>query len=218
MADLPMVPVALLVAGGYLTWYGVHYWREGGWPTSPVKSVLTGKGVPAPGRATTSAAILTADIKASSATDTGGTGGGTGQATGTAGATGSAIADAALKYSGQGYVFGGNADRPGNWDCSSFVSYVLGHDLNMKLPGGRWGDPGFPPHVHGPTTLNYLVFGQPVTLQNIAPGDLIVSTEHMGICIGGGKMISAQDPRDGTGIAGFPGGFPAGPPVYRRVT
>jgi len=84
MADLPMIPVALLVAGGYLTWYGVHYWREGGWPTTPVKSVLTGQGVPAPHKAATSAAILTADITAASGSDSG-SGGGTG---GTAGNTG----------------------------------------------------------------------------------------------------------------------------------
>lgn len=32
--------------------------------------------------------------------------------------SGTAIASDALKYAGQGYVYGGNASRPGDWDCS----------------------------------------------------------------------------------------------------
>lgn len=77
MADLPALPVALLIAGGYLTWYGVHYWREGGWPSAPVKSVLTGQGVPAPQKAATSVDILTANITAAGGSDSGSSSGGT---------------------------------------------------------------------------------------------------------------------------------------------
>lgn len=44
----PLVPVILLGIGGYLAWFGVHYWRSDvKWPTTPVKDVLQGKGVPA---------------------------------------------------------------------------------------------------------------------------------------------------------------------------
>jgi cell wall-associated NlpC family hydrolase len=133
-------------------------------------------------------------------------------------ATGNAISGAALKYQGQGYVWGGPADVPGDWDCSSFASYVLGHDLGMTLPGGgRYGDPGYPPHEHGPTTLQYMLFGTGVNYGSEQPGDLVVSTEHMGIVTGGGQMISAQDPQLGTGTGSYTSGFPGGQPLIRRV-
>lgn len=213
VGEAPVVPLVLLGIGMYLAWFGVHYWRtDQKWPTDPVKSVLQGKGLPS---AAKEASInLTSDI---SSVAQSGTGGSSSPAGGSS-STGSAIADAALRYRGQGYVWGGNASNPGNWDCSSFVSYVLGHDLHMALPGGHWGDPGFPPNSHGPTTIQYMVFGSPIGLAQVQAGDLIVSTEHIGIAISPTQMISAQDPQLGTNVGGFPAGFPAGPPVYRRVS
>jgi hypothetical protein len=45
----PVLPLVLIGAGMYLAWFGVHYWRsDTKWPTDPIKSVLQGKGVPAP--------------------------------------------------------------------------------------------------------------------------------------------------------------------------
>ena len=130
---------------------------------------------------------------------------------------GERIAAQALKYLGAGYVYGGPADRVGNWDCSSYVSFVLGHDLGYKLPGGKWGDPGFPPHAHGPTTGNYLLFGQPVTASQARKGDLVVSSEHMGIIVADGTYMSARTPVLGTGLGLYTKGFPGGSPVFRRV-
>jgi hypothetical protein len=50
MSDTPALPAALIVAGGYLAWFGVHYWRtDVAWPSDPVKAVLTGKPIPAAG-------------------------------------------------------------------------------------------------------------------------------------------------------------------------
>lgn len=217
VGDAPLLPVMLLLTGGYLAWFGVHYWRSDvKWPSDPVKDVLTGKSLPANTPSGPSAHSLLAADTAALKPDPGGTSG-AGGSTGTS-ASGSAIADDALKYKGAGYVFGGNASKVGDWDCSSFVSYVLGHDLGLNLPGGRWGQPGFPPHTHGPTTLNYLMFGSPINLKDVQAGDLIVSSEHMGIAISPTQMISAQDEALGTGVAGFPAGFPAGPPHYRRVS
>jgi cell wall-associated NlpC family hydrolase len=205
----PIIPLGLIIIGAYLTWFGVHYWSsDTKWPTDPVKSVLQGNGVPSP-----QGAVTTAELAAQ--IETGTAGGGSAVTS----STGSAIADAALKYAGAGYVWGGPADRAGNWDCSSFVSYVLGHDLSMTLPGGgRYGEPGYPPNAHGPTTLQYLLWGMPLNQDQVRAGDLIVSTEHMGIAISGTQMISAQDPALGTGTGGFTAGFPGGPPVYRRVS
>ena len=75
--DAPVIPVALVMIGGYLAWFGIHYWRRDvTWPTDPVKAVLQGKPVPAPGSApAATTAILTADIGALQP-DAGGSGGG----------------------------------------------------------------------------------------------------------------------------------------------
>lgn len=207
----PVIPVVLLGIGTYLAWFAIHYWdSDTKYPTAPVKAVLTGKPLPPPSGQTPATGIAS-QVEGSS-------GGATVTGAG-ATSTGSAIAGAALKYQGQGYVWGGPAGVPGDWDCSSFVSYVLGHDLGMPLPGGgKYGDQGYPPHSHGPTTLNYLLFGTPVNLSQALPGDLVVSTVHIGIVIGGGKMISAQDPQLGTGVAGYQSGFPGGGPSVRRIS
>lgn len=212
----PVVPLLLTGLGAYLAWFGVKYWRQDvRWPSDPVKRVLQGKTIPAAQPPAPQSALLGA-YNAQWFTLAGTVQPATGLGTGTA--TGQQIAAAALRYTGQGYVWGGPADKPGNWDCSSFASYVLGHDLGMKLPlGGAYGDPGFPPHAHGPNTSNYLFFGKPVPLGMEQPGDLLVTVEHMGFVIGGGKMISAQDPALGTGVASYQGGFPGGVPFVRRV-
>jgi cell wall-associated NlpC family hydrolase len=213
MASTPVIPVAVVVGGAYLAWFGVHYWRtDVAWPSDPVKAVLTGQPLPA----------VTKDDSALLTTSVLGPGLSIAQEATAAGAVGTGpgadIAHDALKYQGAGYVYGGKADVPGNWDCSSFVSKVLGQDFGMMLPGGgKWGDPGYPPNSHGPGSTAYMLYGTGITLAQIMPGDLIVSTGHIGICIGNGEMISAEDPQYGTRIGTFPAGFPEGPPVYRRV-
>jgi cell wall-associated NlpC family hydrolase len=210
----PVIPVVLIGVGFYLCWFAVHYWdSDTKWPSDPVKAVLTGKPLPAPS-GQTSAADIAGQVAGNSPGQVAGVGAG-----GSSAATGSAISDAALRYRGQGYVWGGPADRPGNWDCSTFVSYVLGHDLGIKLPGGgKYGDQGYPPHSHGPTTISYLLYGTPVNFGQEQAGDLLVSTVHMGVCIGGGQMISAQDPQLGTNVSGYRTGFPGGTPAVRRIS
>jgi cell wall-associated NlpC family hydrolase len=131
-------------------------------------------------------------------------------------ASGSAIASDALQYVGQGYTYGGPS-APGRWDCSSFASYVLGHDMGLPIPGGSWATVTANGTQHGPTTLSYLLFGTAISQADARPGDLIVSVDHMGIIISATQMVSARDPASGTGISNWPAGFPAGPPVYRRV-
>ena len=59
----PIIPVLLVVAGGYLAWFGVHYWRQDlKWPSDPVKAALQGKGLPASSPPPAVSASLTADI------------------------------------------------------------------------------------------------------------------------------------------------------------
>lgn len=209
-----IIPLSLAGIGLYLAWFGVHYWdSDTKWPSDPIKAVLTGKPIPKPTGQETSA--QTAALVESMA-PSGGTGTQTAAVISPTG--GSSIASDAMRYVGQGYVWGGPADRPGNWDCSSFCNYVLGHDLGMTLPGGgHYGDSGYPPHTHGPTTIQYLMFGTPITYGKEQPGDLLVTTEHMGIVIGGGKMVSAESPQSGTGVGDYTSGFPGGQPFVRRV-
>lgn len=141
--------------------------------------------------------------------------------TGVPGTTGSAVADTALKYRGHAYLFGGapGADGRGPWDCSSFVNWVLGHDLGMTLPGSSRG--GYDGSSHGPTTLSYLAWTGARTIGHsgavAAPGDLCVWQTHMGIAIGGGKMISARDPAEGTGIDTIDGDIPGELLFVRRI-
>lgn len=211
-------PVALIIVGGYLAWFGAHYWRSDvKWPSDPVKSVLTGRGVPkaTPADFTPDTQIITAVFAGASAGATTASGG-----AGTPGATSSPISNAALRYVGAGYVFGGRADRIGNWDCSSFVSYVLGHDLGLPLPGGRWGDPGFPPHAHGPVANTYKMYGQPINRSQVGAGDLCVWATHVGIATSRDELVSAQTPKSGTGVSTIDGiSHSIGEtPVFRRVT
>lgn len=141
------------------------------------------------------------------------------------GVTGAQIAADAARYIGLGYVFGGDASSPGNWDCSSFVSYVLGHDLGLALPGGRWGEPGFPPTSHGPVVTSYAGWSLANTIPAAAaaPGDLICfvgvgASGHIGIVTGPNQMISALNPTIGTARTPIAGYGPYGAPlVYRRL-
>jgi len=202
----PLLPVIITLTGAYLAWFGVHYWRSDvKWPTDPLKAVLTGKPLPGNDRNDTVLPIYgkpTGDTIAAGAQTV----------------TGIVIAQKAMQYQGAGYVWGGNASSIGNWDCSSFVSKVLGQDCGLPLPGGKWGDPGFPPGSHGPTTLEYMLYGTGISQADVRAGDLVVSVEHMGIAISSTQYISAHSPESGTGVSDFPAGFPAGPPIYRRVT
>lgn len=209
----PAVPVILLGTGVYLAFFGVHYFgSDTKWPTDPVKAVLTGKPIPAV-KGQTSAAAIATGVEAANPTAAGTA---AGQAI-TNVHTGSAIANDALRYEGEGYIYGGPS-QPGKWDCSSFVNYVVGHDLGMGIPGGSWAAVCNNGNSHGPATPSWMLFGTPVNYGKEQPGDLLVTAEHMGIVIGGGGMISAQDPALGTGIGNYTSGFPGGQPVVRRVS
>lgn len=141
--------------------------------------------------------------------------------------TGTDIAQDALRYQGAGYTYGGTASKPGDWDCSSFVSYVLGHDFGLTLPGGgRYGSSGYPPGSHGPVVSTYATWNGATTLpsgQAPAAGDLCVwnglgPLGHIGIATGPASMVSALDAEAGTVASPIQGYGPAGVKViYRRL-
>lgn len=134
---------------------------------------------------------------------------------GNAPVSGTAIVQAALRYEGHPYVWGG-------WDCSGMVNHVLGHDLGITLPGGIKNFQGPPPH--GPVVAQYAVWNGATTVSGPpSPGDLCVwagvgASGHIGIAISGTEMISALNPSLGTRKSGIQGSGPAGAPLsFRRV-
>jgi len=145
-------------------------------------------------------------------------------ASGTGTATGSAISDDAMKYEGHAYAYGGAPGPNGTspWDCSSMDSFVLGHDLGYQIPGGSWASVTDNGSQHGPATTSYLVWSGATTVGNSASsaqaGDLLVWQTHMGICTGGGNMISALNESLGTQVTTIADGAPTGELLFvRRV-
>lgn len=92
MPNPPILPVVAVGTGAYLLWFSIHYFGRGGWPTAPIKSVLTGGGVPDAGsqpQTTTLTADITAEEQNVDAWSAGADqGGSTTSTTGTANAAG----------------------------------------------------------------------------------------------------------------------------------
>lgn len=99
---------------------------------------------------------------------------------------GATVIETANKYLGYKYVYGGSSPETG-FDCSGFTSYIF--------------------RQHG-ITLNRTAAGQysngvAVSRANLLPGDLIMfgssasSINHVGIYLGGGRIIHAPNPSRG---------------------
>ncbi|WP_149956738.1 C40 family peptidase [Zafaria cholistanensis] len=99
-------------------------------------------------------------------------------------ALGSRIASMALSFKGSPYVWGGST--PSGWDCSGFVQYIYGK-AGISLP-------------HNTTAIR--TSGKFVQTSTPQLGDLVYQNGggHVGIYIGDGKIIGAQNPSVGTVI------------------
>lgn len=103
-----------------------------------------------------------------------------------------AIASFAASFVGAKYVYGGTSPTTG-WDCSGFTQYVYKH-FEIDIPR---------------TSEQQWSASQHISQADLAPGDLVfaqfpgdnASPGHVGIYLGNGKVISAQDPTAGTGIS-----------------
>jgi hypothetical protein len=101
-----------------------------------------------------------------------------------AGIAGTDIGDYASQYIGTPYVWGGN-DLSSGVDCSGLVQQVF-KNFGIDLPR---------------TTYDMIGEGKPVSIKGLRPGDLVFfdtssksGADHVGIYLGGGKMIHAPRP------------------------
>lgn len=181
------VSVAYCVVGGVLLFSGV----KGATIADTVGAALSGNLTVKNTEPITAQNSSGGSTPATPTTPTGGT------------ATGQQILGDAMKYNGHKYVFGGASNPTTGWDCSSFASYVLGHDLNMQLPGNKsWSELTNAGKSHGPVADEFAhtpgfkkVSSDPTKGQ---PGDLLVWTGHVGFSTGNGGMFSAYDTQSGT--------------------
>ena len=92
----------------------------------------------------------------------------------------SGIVGTAMQGAGTGYVWGGTAF--GAWDCSGFTGWVYAQN-GIEIPR---------------TSFQQIAAATPTATPQ--PGDLVSQNggAHIGIYIGGGKMISALNPTQGT--------------------
>jgi hypothetical protein len=112
-----------------------------------------------------------------------------GRATGT---NANALIAYAERFIGTPYHWGGTSPSGAGWDCSGFVQYVFKRQ-GINLPR---------------TSQEQYLVGTAVQYRDAQPGDLLffhyrggqAGANHVGIFIGNGKMIAAQNPRVGTGI------------------
>ena len=203
------VTLGVLAGGIVMAWAGVSNLS----PVTVIKNLLTGKNPSA--NAGNDAGINTTAY--TSNTDYNGDS--PVSASGSNGPLGQAIATDALRYQGAGYVWGGApAKGIGNWDCSSFCNWVIGHDEGLAIPLYKAGS--YNGSSHGPATGVWLVWTGAVTIdtKDAAAGDLAVWETHMGIVVSNTEMISALDPSSGTQVTTFANGAPFGEVmVIRRL-
>lgn len=97
---------------------------------------------------------------------------------------GQVIVDYACQFIGNPYVWGGTSLTDGA-DCSGFVQSVFAH-FGISLPR---------------TTYDQINAGVEVSYDQAMPGDLICYDRHIGIYIGNGQIVNAQNPEQGIGIS-----------------
>lgn len=131
-------------------------------------------------------AALAAASKKSGKKGSSSSGGGSGKSYAAAGsASGSAVANYALQFVGNPYVYGGSSLTNGT-DCSGFVMSVYAA-FGVGLPHSSGAQRGCGTDVGG--------------LGNAQPGDIVCYSGHVGIYIGGGQIVHASTAKTGIKVS-----------------
>ena len=151
-------------------------------------------------------AALTNNTNSSNNGGSGNTGGNTGGSTNSGGnlnpstsLNGSEIVAYANQFVGGRYVWGGTDPNTGA-DCSGFVNYVFKH---IGRDYGRL------------TSSDWRNKGNPVSIENIQPGDVVCYIGHVAIYAGGGRIVEAQS--TSAGITNTRGLRPGQVVAIRRI-
>ncbi|WP_125141529.1 NlpC/P60 family protein [Clostridium transplantifaecale] len=99
-------------------------------------------------------------------------------------AEGRAIADFALQFVGNPYVWGGTSLTNGA-DCSGFAQSVYKH-FGISIPR---------------TSAEQSQYGQKVAFDDLQPGDLVFYAGHVAISIGDGRIVHASSAKEGIKIS-----------------
>lgn len=100
-----------------------------------------------------------------------------------AGTNGQSVADYAVQFVGNPYVYGGTSLTRGA-DCSGFVMKVY-EAFGVSLP-------------HSSYSMRKV--GYSVSASDVQPGDIICYSGHVGIYIGGGRIVHASNRSEGIKI------------------
>ncbi len=120
----------------------------------------------------------------SSSSSSGSSGGGGGSYAASGSGSGGAVANYALQFVGNPYVYGGSSLTNGT-DCSGFVMSVYAN-YGVGLP-------------HSSSALRSVGYG--VDPSQMQAGDIVCYSGHVGICIGGGQIVHASTAATGIKVS-----------------
>lgn len=106
---------------------------------------------------------------------------------------GGSVESVARAQVGKRYVSGGTG--PNAFDCSGLVYYVF-NQAGISIPRL--------------TSDGYYAKYTKISRSQLQPGDLVVSSGHIGIYVGGGQMVHASTPRGGVKLASMEAPRPVG--------